>query len=69
MKDFLQRIENLPAKHLLLLALDQQKRLEKLESAQQEPLAIVGIGCRFPGGVHGPDAFWRLLAESRCRCG
>ena len=65
MKDFLQRIENLPAKHLVLLALDQQKRLEKLESAQREPIAIVGMGCRFPGGVHGPDAFWRLLAESQ----
>jgi acyl transferase domain-containing protein/acyl carrier protein/protein-L-isoaspartate O-methyltransferase len=64
-KDFLQRIENLSSKHLVLLALDQQKRLEKLERAQQEPVAIVGIGCRFPGGVHGPDAFWQLLAESR----
>ncbi|MBF6059307.1 SDR family NAD(P)-dependent oxidoreductase [Nocardia terpenica] len=30
-----------------------------------EPIAIVGIGCRFPGGAHGPDAFWRLLAEGR----
>ncbi len=65
MKDFLQRIENLSPKHLLLLALDQQKRLEKLERAQQEPVAIVGIGCRFPGGAYGPDAFWQLLAESR----
>ena len=26
-----------------------------------EPLAIVGIGCRFPGGANDPDAFWRLL--------
>jgi acyl transferase domain-containing protein/NADPH:quinone reductase-like Zn-dependent oxidoreductase/NAD(P)-dependent dehydrogenase (short-subunit alcohol dehydrogenase family)/dienelactone hydrolase len=26
-----------------------------------EPLAIVGIGCRFPGGVSGPDDFWDLL--------
>ncbi|MFI1919558.1 type I polyketide synthase [Nocardia sp. NPDC020380] len=30
-----------------------------------DPIAIVGIGCRFPGGAHGPDAFWQLLAEGR----
>ncbi|MFI9503680.1 type I polyketide synthase [Nocardia sp. NPDC052566] len=34
-------------------------------AATDEPIAIVGIGCRFPGGAHGPDAFWRLLAEGR----
>lgn len=28
----------------------------------REPVAIVGIGCRFPG-ANGPDAFWRLLAD------
>jgi acyl transferase domain-containing protein/acyl carrier protein len=27
------------------------------------PIAIVGIGCRFPGGVAGPKAFWRLLRD------
>ncbi|WP_375494379.1 beta-ketoacyl synthase N-terminal-like domain-containing protein [uncultured Nostoc sp.] len=27
----------------------------------QEPIAIVGIGCRFPGGVHSPVSFWNLL--------
>nr|WP_218008266.1 type I polyketide synthase [Herbidospora sakaeratensis] len=31
-------------------------------TASDEPLAIVGIGCRFPGGVQSPDDFWRLLA-------
>ncbi|WP_326595008.1 SDR family NAD(P)-dependent oxidoreductase [Streptomyces sp. NBC_01803] len=30
-----------------------------------EPVAIVGIGCRFPGGVDGPESFWRLLREGR----
>ena len=29
------------------------------------PVAIVGIGCRFPGGVTDPASFWRLLVEGR----
>jgi acyl transferase domain-containing protein/surfactin synthase thioesterase subunit len=28
-----------------------------------EPIAIVGIGCRFPGGVDGPATLWTLLSE------
>lgn len=28
-------------------------------------IAIVGIGCRFPGGVNSPDAFWELLESGR----
>ena len=35
-----------------------------MRDAQGEPLAIVGIGCRF-AGVHGPDAFWKLLRDGR----
>ncbi|CAN5134853.1 hypothetical protein BH11PSE11_BH11PSE11_05020 [soil metagenome] len=30
-----------------------------------EPIAVVGIGCRFPGGANSPDALWRLLIEGR----
>jgi acyl transferase domain-containing protein/acyl carrier protein len=30
--------------------------------AADEPIAIVGYGCRFPGDVTDPDSFWRLLA-------
>ncbi|WP_276205791.1 beta-ketoacyl synthase N-terminal-like domain-containing protein, partial [Streptomyces torulosus] len=41
------------------------RRLKQLEDADSEPLAIVGIGCRFPGGVHGPDGLWRLVDEGR----
>ncbi len=30
-----------------------------------EPIAILGIGCRFPGGVTSPDDLWQLLSEER----
>ncbi|MEU0692020.1 SDR family NAD(P)-dependent oxidoreductase, partial [Streptomyces uncialis] len=33
------------------------------ESGRDEPIAIVGMGCRFPGGVERPEDFWRLLSE------
>ena len=33
--------------------------------AAAEPIAVVGIGCRFPGGVNDIDSFWRLLVEGR----
>ncbi len=28
---------------------------------QKEPVAVVGMGCRFPGGANNPDAYWDLL--------
>ncbi|HEV7879595.1 polyketide synthase, partial [Bradyrhizobium sp.] len=32
--------------------------------AKMDPIAIVGLGCRFPG-ASGPEAFWRLLLDGR----
>ena len=29
----------------------------------KEPIAIIGIGCRFPGGVNNPETFWQLLVN------
>ncbi|QOV36225.1 acyltransferase domain-containing protein [Streptomyces ferrugineus] len=31
--------------------------------APGEPVAVVGVGCRLPGGVHGPGDYWRLLCQ------
>ena len=31
------------------------------DGLKREPLAIIGIGCHFPGGATSPQAFWDLL--------
>ena len=36
-----------------------------LHSTAREGIAIIGIGCRFPGGVNDTESFWRLLEEGR----
>src|SRR6185312_11396132 len=38
---------------------------DELQRKASEPIAIVGMGCRLPGGVEGPSDFWKLLVEGR----
>ncbi|MCG8915897.1 acyltransferase domain-containing protein [Actinokineospora sp. PR83] len=42
-----------------------KKRNRQLLGASREPIAIVGMACRLPGGVAGPGDLWRLVSEGR----
>jgi len=42
---------------------DLRSKLKAVNDAKTEPIAIVGMGCRFPGGVENPDDFWQLLSQ------
>src|SRR5690242_4383226 len=42
---------------------DLSARLEVAEKGDVEPIAVVGMGCRFPGGVDNPGEYWRLLQD------
>ncbi len=49
-----------PLKRAFIALEEMQKKLKALESKQNEPIAIIGLGCRFPG-ANNPDEFWNLL--------
>ncbi|HEX4463985.1 MAG TPA: type I polyketide synthase, partial [Solirubrobacterales bacterium] len=55
------------ARHLLATvgAGRPERPLAVRASASDEPIAIVGMSCRYPGGVESPGQLWRLLAEGR----
>ncbi|MFF1615851.1 beta-ketoacyl synthase N-terminal-like domain-containing protein, partial [Amycolatopsis sp. NPDC058278] len=38
------------------------RRLREFEKRDHEPVAIIGLGCRLPGGLSNPDELWRLLS-------
>src|SRR5271163_3801294 len=42
---------------------DLTARLEIAEKADTEPIAVVGMACRFPGGVNTPAQYWQFLKD------
>ncbi|MFI7648002.1 type I polyketide synthase [Micromonospora sp. NPDC049460] len=44
---------------------DTRRRLSEAQSQELEPVAIVAMSCRLPGGVRNPDDLWELLRDGR----
>ena len=42
-----------------------RERLREVEAAEAEPIAIVAMGCRYPGDVRSPEDLWELVAQGR----
>ncbi|MBB5083246.1 polyketide synthase [Nonomuraea endophytica] len=53
-----------PTVNQLVRALSEPPSPERQVRAADEPVAVVGVGCRVPG-AHGPEEFWRLLMDGR----
>ena len=53
-----------PTKKALLALQKMQQKLDVVEKQKREPIAIIGIGCRFPG-ANNPEEFWQLLSQGK----
>src|SRR5689334_2754430 len=61
MSNISRRIANMSPVKLALTVEQMRSKVAGLELLDVEPIAIIGMACRFPGGVRDTESFWQLL--------
>ena len=52
-----------PLKRAIVEIRDLKARVAAAERREHEPIAVVGLGLRYPGGAHDAASFWKLLCD------
>ena len=56
-------VRKISSTKLALLAREVRSDARTLNVLRSEPIAVIGLGCRFPGGATGPAAYWGVLEK------
>ncbi|MBD2385061.1 non-ribosomal peptide synthetase/type I polyketide synthase [Cylindrospermum sp. FACHB-282] len=57
-------VKNLSSLQRSVLLIEKlESKVNRLEYSKTEPIAIIGMSCRFPGGANNPQSFWTILRE------
>jgi len=54
-----------PLQRAFVALKEMRQRLDQLERERNEPIAVIGLGCRFPGGANDAASFWDMLRDGR----
>jgi len=52
-----------PLKRAFLALAEAEAKLAAMQEAAREPIAVIGLSCRTPGGGHSAESFWQLLRD------